>query len=156
MLKSGHRHGRWFDSGGLHLSCWVAPKIAADIWGLSLGDIVALISSGRLTACMNGGFQFVRLPRFSVFGQNLPPEQRPPTFHLIDSTDHSQNTPAEKRPGEQVVTPEEAVALAGGETDESEMGPAPDEDPDDNRIAGWREGRKRTAALRRGPRPSAG
>jgi hypothetical protein len=137
------------------LSCWVAPKIAADIWGLSLGEILALIASGRLTACMNGGFQFVRLPRFSVFGQTLPPQQRPPTFHLIDGAANSSKPPPEKSPAEQVVTPEETAALAGERSDESEMGPPPDEDPHDNRIAGWREGRRRTAATRRGPgRPS--
>jgi hypothetical protein len=127
------------------LICWVAPKIAAEIWGLSLGDILALVASGRISGCVNGGFEFVRLPRFSVFGQNLAPERRPPTFHPIDNVVHS-----EKPRPEQVITPEERSALAGSE-DESEMGPPPDEDPNDNRISGWREGRRRASTMRRGP-----
>jgi hypothetical protein len=127
------------------LSCWVAPKIAAEIWGLSLGDILALVASGRISACVNGGFEFVRLPRFSIFGQNLPPESRPPTFHPIEFAVNS-----EKVSPQRVVKPEERAALAAAE-DEAEMGPPPDEDPNDNRISGWREGRRRTATLRRGP-----
>jgi hypothetical protein len=124
----------------------VAPKIAAEIWGMSLAEILALVANGRLTACVNGGFQFVRLPRFSMFGQNVPPEKRPPTFHPIENAAGPGKTPAE-----QVVTPDEHVALSGQEVDESEMGPPPDEDPNDNRISGWREGRKRASAMRRGP-----
>ena len=128
------------------MSCWVAPKIAAEIWGTSLADILGMVASGRLTACASGGFQFVRLGRFSLHGHNLPPEKRPPTFHPIENVAGSGKTPAE-----QVVTPEERVALSGDQSDESEMGPPPDEDPNDNRISGWREGRRRAGAMRRGP-----
>ena len=134
------------------MSCWVAPKIAAEIWGLSLAEILALIAGGRLTTCIDGGFRFVRLPPFSPSGQSLPREQRPPTFNTVEQTGHAD----ENNPIDQIVTASEHKALAGNDDDESEMGPPPDEDPHDNRIAGWREGRKRAGATRRGPgRPSA-
>jgi hypothetical protein len=53
--------------------------------------------------------------------------------------------------GWEIVTPVERDALAGQPTDQSELGPPPDEDPDDNRIANWREGRKRASPMRRAP-----
>jgi hypothetical protein len=128
------------------LSCWVAPKIAAEIWGLALGDILDLVASGTLRSSIEGGFGFVRLPHFAVFGERLPIEKRPPTFNPIETVLHS-----EKIPGDKVVTPAERDALESDPADESEMGPPPDEDPNDNRIAGWREGRKRAGSMRRGP-----
>ncbi len=126
------------------MSCWVAPKIAAEFWGLGLADIVNLIGDGHVPSCVDGGFQFVKLPRFSVVGQSLPPGERPSTFNLISNESH-----LEPKEPKDVVTPEERGALIGD--DESEMGPPPDEDPNDNRIAGWREGRKRAGQMRRGP-----
>jgi hypothetical protein len=128
------------------LSCWVAPKIAAEIWGLPLADILGLIANCRMPMREDGGFRFVQLPPFSSHGQPLPVGQRPPTFNAIDT---SMNL--ETARGEEIVTPAERHALAGNPTDESEMGPPPDEDPQDNRIAGWREGRRRTSTMRRGP-----
>jgi hypothetical protein len=137
-----------FNGGGLHLSCWVAPKIAAEFWGLPVANILALVASGRLLSCVDGGFAFVRLPRFAVSGQCLPPQERPPTFNPVDTLNSI------KTPTEEALTPEERSALIGNEDDESEMGPPPDEDPNDNRIANWREGRKRASAMRRGPNTS--
>jgi hypothetical protein len=119
--------------------------IAAEICGLSLGDILELIASGKLLSRMDGSFRFVRLPHFAVFGQRLPIERRPRTYNVV---------PSEKTRSEPVITPAEASALAGETTDKSEMGPPPDEDPDDNRICGWREGRRQASRLRRGPPPS--
>jgi hypothetical protein len=129
------------------LSCWVAPRIAAEIWGVSVSEILELIAHGRLLSCIDGGFSFVRLPQFAIFGQRLPIERRPPTFNPVSDVVHF-----EKPPNEQIVTPAEQAALSDEHAaDESELGPPPDEDPNDNRIAGWREGRKRAGAMRRGP-----
>ncbi len=154
------------------MSCWVAPNLAADFWGLSLAEVLQLISSGRVKSCVDAGFSFVRLPELAVFGLRLPPEQRPPTFTTAPAT-----TPpvasdvvalSEKPADDNLLTPAEREALAAerptplpaappappashGDEDESEMGPPPDEDPNDNRIAGWREGRRRAATMRRPP-----
>lgn len=128
------------------MSCWVTPKIAADIWGLPLADILSLIATGRMSSREDCKFRFVQLPAFSNAGQRLPASQRPRTFNPIGSAANLE----EDAGGRQIVTPEESEALIADPT-ESDMGPPPDEDPNDNRIAGWREGRKRASTLRRGP-----
>ena len=128
------------------MSCWVAPKIAADFWGLPLVDILSLIATGGLRSQEDGGFRFVRLPSLANVGQRLPVHERPPTFNTITNESHLENAR-----GEEAVTPAERDELIEPSSEESEMGPPPDEDPNDNRIAGWREGRKRASALRRGP-----
>jgi hypothetical protein len=99
-----------------------------------------------LRSSIDGGFGFVRLPQFAVFGERLPAEKRPPTFSPIETAVHF-----EKKPSDDVVTPAERDAPESEPADEAEIGPPPDEDPNDNRIAGWREGRKRASSLRRGP-----
>lgn len=133
------------------MSCWVAPKIAADFWGLGLADLLAAVANGCVPACVDGGFEFVSLAHASLNNQKLPRSQRPRTFNTFDSTLNLENS----RPQE-VVTPEEREALTDEAANESELGPPPDEDPQDNRIAGWREGRRRTGATRRPPPRPAG
>ncbi len=124
---------------------------------MKLADVLEMISSGRLLSRSQGGFSFVRLPHFSIFGQRLPVEQRPPTFMPVDTPigcqrlSEESTQPASVTPAS--ITPAEQAALTGStsDEDESEMGPPPDEDPADNRIANWREGRRRAGATRRKP-----
>jgi hypothetical protein len=118
------------------------------MWGMTLADVLEMISSGRLLSRTQGSFSFVRLPHFSIFGKPLPVEERPPTF-----TPAQTHLGCQKLNDDATVTPAEQAALEGKQDseEESELGPPPDEDPNDNRITGWREGRRRAGATRRKP-----
>jgi hypothetical protein len=128
------------------LSSWVTPNIAEEFWGLGLADLLAAVANGCVPACVDGGFEFARLVHSSLNNRKLPPALRPRTYNTIDCTHHLENS----RP-EAVVTPAERDALNDVAANESDMGPPPDEDPNDNRIADWREGRRRAGATRRPP-----
>jgi hypothetical protein len=106
---------------------------------MSIADVIALMSGGFLQTQRSGTFSFIRLPMFARPGEAIAPSQRPATFNLISS---DRPLPSEPAP---------AVDDAFGDEAESELGPPPDEDPNDNRIAGWREGRKLSAARRKPP-----
>ncbi|MBV8781093.1 MAG: hypothetical protein JO353_06820 [Phycisphaerae bacterium] len=116
------------------VGCWVAPSIAAELWGMSLSDVMALICNGALATQRNNGFSFISLPTFARPGQSIPIEQRPATFNIVPA---AQPTPADD-------------SSSVGD-DESELGPPPDEHPNDNRIAYWRSGRRATSARRKPP-----
>ena len=126
------------------MGCWVAPSIAADYWGMSLADVIALMSGGSLQTQHSGGFSFIRLPMFSRPGQAIPSVQRPTTFNLIAPED------SPTQPNSRPVTDD-----AFGDDDESELGPPPEEDPNDNRIADWRQGRRAASTRRKPPSSQA-
>ncbi len=140
------------------MSCWVAPAIAAELWGLSLRDIQEMIRRGRLTTQTDNGFSFVRLPNFSIHGLRRPPEARPSTFAAVtpDELNALHQTPPGNNghgntghSGNGQGNHDHSGGANNG--DESEDGPPPDEDPHDNRIADWRSGRRAASQRRRPP-----
>ena len=131
------------------MGCWVAPAIAAELWGMSIKDVLDLILHGRVQSRQDGEFSFVRLAEYSPVGQRRPPAERPATFTPVTSQEFaslSANTSGES-----------AKPTGGSEFNqmETEMGPPPDgEDPKDDQVANWRVVRQLTSKLRRRP-PSA-
>ena len=126
------------------MGCWVAPTIAAELWGVSLLDVLSLIRTGDIPVQQNGGFSFVRFPSISQGGRSIPVAERPATFQLISS---GPIPPGDPEPAGADPVHESTVE----DVNESELGPPPEEDPADNRIADWRAGRRAAANRRRPP-----
>jgi hypothetical protein len=70
------------------MSAWVAPSIAAEIWGISVDQVLAGIADGSIQSYVDGQFLFVDL------GRNGLPKTMP-----------------RERKAEAVVTDEEIAAL---------------------------------------------
>jgi len=41
------------------MSCWVVPNVAADLWGMSLADVMAAVHDGRATLKRDEGFDLI-------------------------------------------------------------------------------------------------
>jgi hypothetical protein len=116
------------------MSAWVAPSIAAEIWGISVEQVLAGIADGSIQSYVDGQFLFVDLGRNS-FPKTLPRESI----------------------AEPVVTQEEIAALTfepilsepQPSLTEEEMPDAPEEECRD--ISHWRGARQQTTLVRRPP-----
>jgi hypothetical protein len=86
------------------MSCWVVPSIAAELWGVSVEQVLSGMKAGHIPSKQELGRMFVDVapdsPKVELPRQLRPPP--PPTF-----------TP---------VTPEEAAALAGEEDHTIDLG----------------------------------
>jgi hypothetical protein len=120
------------------MSSWVAPSVAAEIWGISVDQVLAGIADGSIPSYVDGQFLFV-----DVRGQGIAPTspQSPPT--------------------QSVVTEKEFAALTF-EPRESEAGIPSDDDPADDQeeenardVGSWRAARQQSARTRRPPQADA-
>lgn len=143
------------------MSCWVAPTLAAELWHIPLDELWRRIASGEIPVRDEDGFQFVDVAPHgpTVSRPNLPPDQRPPTFTVVDQDAFGEVVADALRIGEPVedeiviVTDDEIVAMypaAAAHVDE-EMGPE-DETASLN-LGDWRAARKRAGRMRVPPPP---
>ena len=93
------------------MSCWVVPALAAELWGMSLGQVLRGIKDGSIPWREEHGFAFVKA---GPEAETLPaPVQhkaadRPSTFMLT----HSQDDVTEEADSEVLSTGElEALTL---------------------------------------------
>jgi hypothetical protein len=130
------------------MSAWVAPSIAAEIWGISVDQVLAGIADGSVQSYVDGQFLFVDLGR-----QGLP-----------------MTTPRERKL-EAVVTEEEIAALTFQPIDSasepllsemtmSEPSVANEQilqvtDEDFGNNSDWRLSREQTSRLRKPPSAQA-
>ena len=115
------------------MSAWVAPSIAAEIWGVSVDHILAGIADGSIQSLVDGQFLFVDL-HGRGFAQSTP---RPPVT-------------------EPVITKEEFAALTFRPINREEESPeeSPQESSADESsadISHWRTAREQTSHLRQPP-----
>ena len=116
---------------GTRMSCWVAPSLAAELWHITLEQVMNLIRDGQLAVKMDQGFTFVDIaPREKPQQPQLRrPEDRPATF-----------TP---------ITDDELAALS----DETDL---PDdtqsEEMESGTLGDWRTARLKAGRMRRPPR----
>ncbi len=111
------------------MSAWVAPSIAAEIWGVSVDHILAGIADGSIQSLVDGQFLFVDL-HGRGFAQSSP---RPPV-------------------SEPVITKEEFAALTFRPINRDEESPedsSSDESSAD--FSHWRAAREQTSDLRQPP-----
>ncbi len=111
------------------MSAWVAPSIAAEIWGVSVDHILAGIADGSIQSLVDGQFLFVDL-HGRGFAHSTP---RPPV-------------------SEPVITKEEFAALTFRPINRDEESPeesSADESSAD--LSHWRTAREETSHLRQPP-----
>jgi hypothetical protein len=145
------------------MSVWVAPAVAAELWGCSIDQVLAAVRDGHVASRIDGQFLLVQMqfPGMAIAAPPTPAPQRP-------------------RVPEEILTPEEIAALkrvpliedppklvteeppieyqpaaeVSDESDEDlELEEASVEPQRD--ISDWRKVRRQTATLRRPPMRAA-
>jgi hypothetical protein len=120
------------------MSSWVAPSIAAEIWGISVEQIMAGIANGSIPSYVDGQFLFV-----DIAGQGIVP-----------------SSPLSKA-AESVVSAREFAALTFEPRDAEPSPQSTDASPIDEkeevvRDAGnWRSARRQSERLRQPPTSEA-
>jgi hypothetical protein len=118
------------------MSCWVVPSIAADLWGISLQQVLDGIEAGKIPNKLESGFRFV----------DVAPDSPKMDRHALKKEKPSTYT---------VVSRDEMDALAG-ETLEPVIATGSDEpemtaDETSVEMGDWRRGRRIASARRLGP-----
>ena len=119
------------------MSCWVAPSIAAEIWGIPVQQILRMIEAGELTTLDERGWTFVDVAPESPALSSKPPASipAPPTYTPLAHEDLSEME-------------EQALGLDEPSDDEERsFDPAQEE----STFKGWRSARGRTSKLRLAP-----
>lgn len=120
------------------MSSWVAPVVAAEIWGVSVDHVLAGVANGSIPSYIDGQFLFVDLT-----GQGQMPDSPRP-----DSN-------------EKVVTEAEIAALTFEPRDAEPIFPDPEDSPVEEESEGgrdvgaWRTARQESARTRRPPAAEA-
>ncbi|MGD0770530.1 MAG: hypothetical protein ABSB42_20280 [Tepidisphaeraceae bacterium] len=128
------------------MSSWVAPSVAAEIWGISVEQILAGIADGSFQSYVDGQFLFVDL---EGRGYSKPP--RSAAAEIVTEQELAALTyqPIDRQPQ---ISPEEEEGLrdtegAASTTEDSDW--MPEEDIRD--VSLWRTARQQAARLRRPP-----
>jgi hypothetical protein len=112
------------------MSCWVAPSIAAEIWGIPVQQILRMIEAGELTTRDERGWTFV-----DVAPESPVLVSKPPTYTPLSD--------------DELSALQEETPAAPEAFDEEEPGPDPDQE--ESTFKGWRSARGRTSKLRLAP-----
>lgn len=124
------------------MPCWVAPSIAAEIWGVPIELIMQRIKSGQIASKWDEGFLVVDVaPEAPVMKR--PPHLRPPTFTLITGDEMLALLDAADVAEMGVEQPPPQITL---EPDVEELPPGLDEESPN--FSNWREARRRTSRTR--------
>lgn len=127
------------------MPCWVAPIVAAELWHVTVAQIMEMVQDSAIESCHLHGFTLV----------DVAP--KPPSVHAIGAP-----------PTFTTVTPEEHAALVSDLAPPSDLAPAithveapaadaedhpldPEEAADTKPLADWRQVRARMSRLRRPP-----
>jgi hypothetical protein len=118
------------------MSSWVAPAIAAEIWGVSVEQILAGIANGSIPSYVDGQFLFV-----DMAGNGFP--RSTPRRQPVVSSDELQAL---------TFQPAVEAGAAFGPDDDSLQ---EDEDGSFHDITLWRTAREQASHLRRPPQAEA-
>ena len=127
------------------MSCWVVPQVAAEIWGISLSEVLSRIHSGVVVSKMEYGFLLVDTAPLGPMFHSTGAEggKKPPTWVEVRTWVECDEE------GERI---EDAGVDLKIEDMEIEIdGDSIEEEPDDGVALGWREKRIENAKRRRGP-----
>jgi hypothetical protein len=111
------------------MSCWVVPSLAAELWGITVCQVMERIRNGSVPSRLELGFTLVDVAPNSprVLPLRMPPDQRPPTYVPAPFNDVK-------------LSDEERQALLGEDEDEIEVG-----------TLDWKPARIAASLLRRPP-----
>ncbi len=115
------------------MSCWVAPSIAAELWGISLDQVMAKARQGEVASCTEHGFFLVGLASDLAAQQD---RSNPPTYTPVDS-------PINAVELEALTEDDKSIDAADNET----AGAIP-LDEESAELEDWREVRKRMGRMR--------
>jgi hypothetical protein len=126
------------------MSCWVVPTVAAELWGVSVQQVLDAILSGLISARKESDFTFVDVAPGS-------PTVRRPRFLRNDP------------PTFTAVSDEELLALMADDeaVPQPQIAPEPNAPPMSDEMSAliemgdWRRARRMTATLRKPPQSSA-
>ena len=124
------------------MSCWVVPNVAAEIWGISLDEVLQRINSGAVVSKREYGFLLVdTAPLGPLFRSTAGEGKAKPrtwvavqTWVEVDDLIDDQN---------------ESIDDAG--MDLAVDGDSIEEEPDDGFELGWRQRRKEVGRSRKAP-----
>jgi len=80
------------------MSCWVVPAIAAELWGVTVGHVLAGIRDGSIAARHDHGFVFVDAApaTFTYRRPGSHHEPPPPTFVLVGAAGDDEPGPRDE------------------------------------------------------------
>ena len=71
------------------MTCWVAPSVAAEFWGVPLDQVVQAIEHGTLEARMDRDFLVVPIEAGGA-AEIVPPPSTPATYTVIQREEHAE------------------------------------------------------------------
>jgi len=120
------------------MSCWVVPNVAAEIWGISLDEVMQRIQSGAVISKREYGFLLVdTAPLGPLFHSTANNGRKPRTWVAVQ-------TWIEVQDDENETIDDAGVDLAVD-------GDSIEEEPDDGVALGWQQKRLAHARLRKPP-----
>ena len=137
------------------MACWVAPAIAAELWGLDVDHVLGAVADGSIPSRQEFGFTVVDVaPNSATYQrQRRPDEPAPPTYVAV-SRDSDEGDTSGLLPIFPTDQPESIpVPVPVDETlvEDPEIPPL-DEEEDDKPITNWRDVRSRVGRSRVPPR----
>ncbi len=126
------------------MSCWVVPIVAAEIWGISLSEVLSRITAGTVVSKMEYGFLLVDTAPLGPLFRSTCADGRakPPTFVEVQTWTEADDEDDPSRV-------EETIDDAGIDLDVD--GDSIEEEPDDGVALGWRQQRAVSARMRKPP-----
>src|SRR6266436_4863869 len=121
------------------MSCWVVPIVAAEIWGISLDEVMQRIGSGVVVSKREYGFLLVDTAPLGPLFRSTAAEgkAKPRTWMPVQTWVELEDE-------------EETIDDAGIDLDVD--GDSIEEEPDDGVELGWRQKRLEIGQRRRAPR----
>ena len=71
------------------MSCWVVPAIAAEMWGVSVAQVLARVAEGSLATRVENGWTFVDIAPDSPTFVGGAPRIKPPTYTIITAEEQA-------------------------------------------------------------------
>lgn len=121
------------------MSSWVAPAVAAEMWGTSLQQVMEWVANGTVASYVDGQFLFVDIASRGYERAAQPPPPAPTT----------------NQEPEEVVTPEELTALTRPATEypvDEDTLPEHEDDSPQRDISQWRSARQSASRQRKAPK----
>lgn len=150
------------------MPCWVAPVVAAELWGVSLGHVLGAIADGTIPSHQEYGFTLVDVAPDGALPQTPCPRQGPPPPTYVVMSDEGAAdgmTTSDDLPATEPADAPQPVAPVPWAIDEVPPVPAPaelppifedelpplDEEEDDKPISHWRQVRSSMGRMRKPP-----
>jgi len=138
------------------MSSWVAPSIAAELWGISVDQVLADIASGSIPSYVDGQFLFV-----DVTGKNILPStpMSPAPRSVVTDQEIAALTfqPRDSMPTDSFVPQFTKTSADQIPADEilSEEPLLDEEDVEGRDVGAWRTARSESSRRRRPPQSEA-